>query len=109
MNLGLAIQIIRKKKNIAQGDFAKLTTLSQNYLCRIEKGHKTPSLEMLEHITNKLEIPMYYLFLVAVEIDKDIPLPRREAYRQLSPAIIGLIEGLLINTQQSLIDDFVTS
>jgi transcriptional regulator with XRE-family HTH domain len=67
MNYGKALKTIRAAKNMTQGDLAHLTGLDASYISRIEKGNRTPTLESLENIANKLSIPIYLLTLLASE------------------------------------------
>lgn len=96
MKVGSVIQEIRLKRNISQGDLAKRLGLSQTYLSQIEGDKKTPSMEVLQQISDALEIPVYYLMFKGLEVETDIVPEKREAYKQLSPAVASMIEGFFL-------------
>jgi ribosome-binding protein aMBF1 (putative translation factor) len=52
--LGLAIKKARWQKMVKQKDLAKILKVSPSYVCEIEKGLKSPSIEMLELIEQEL-------------------------------------------------------
>ncbi len=97
MKVGSVIQEIRRKKNISQGDLAKQLNVSQTYLSQIESDKKTPSMDLLQEISDALKIPTYYLMFKGVEVDKDIAEDKRDAYNKLSPAITSMIERFFID------------
>ena len=47
---------------MTQAAVARLTGLRQAYICRIEKGRGTPSIENLRKFAHALEVPLYQLF-----------------------------------------------
>ena len=96
MKVGTVIQDIRRRKDISQGDLAKQLKISQTYLSQIEGDKKTPSMEVLQEISKALEIPVYYLMFKGLEVEKDIVEEKRDAYRQLSPAVSNMIEGIFL-------------
>ena len=98
MKVGSVIQDIRRKRNLSQGDLAKQLGISQTYLSQIEGDKKTPSMEILQAISDALEIPVYYLLFKGLEVEKDIVEEKRDAYQKLSPAITSMIEGFFIDT-----------
>jgi len=97
MKLGNVIKEIRKKKNISQGDFADKLNISQAYLSQVESDKRTPSMDLLQNISNHLGMPVFYFLFKGLEIDKDIPEDKRESYKQISPAISSLFEGFFIS------------
>lgn len=61
MNLGEKIKEIRISKNITQKDLAG-DKITRNMLSQIENGKASPSLDTLEYIAAKLELPLAYFF-----------------------------------------------
>jgi len=96
MKVGSVIQEIRRRKSISQGDLAKRLKISQTYLSQIEGDKKMPSMEILQEISEALEIPVYYLLFKGLEVEKDIVPEKRDAYKTLSPAISSMIEGFFM-------------
>lgn len=71
INVGLAINTIRKKKNILLKDIAEKAGISASMLSQIEKGNANPSLNTIKSIANVLDVPLFKLFLENYEeIDK---------------------------------------
>ena len=51
------IKLIRKSKKIKQGELARISGISQTYLCELENGKKTnPSTDVLIRIANSLNV-----------------------------------------------------
>jgi len=96
MNIGKVICDIRTKKGFRQGEFAKMVGLSSTYMSQIEANKKMPSMEVIEKIAFALSMPSYYLLFMGLEIERDIPRDKRLMYRQLRPAVAGLIEGIFL-------------
>lgn len=94
MDIGYAIKLLRKKNMMNQMDFASKVGITQGYLSQIERGHKKPSIEMLEHMADDLNIPLPIMFWFGVE-DSDISDTKREAYRMLKPSIDALIGSIV--------------
>ena len=97
MKPGSIIKEVRKKKNISQGELANKLNISQTYLSQIESDKKIPSMDLLQNLSIKLDIPVFYFLFKGLEVDKDISPDKREAYRKLSPAISSMIEGFFIS------------
>jgi transcriptional regulator with XRE-family HTH domain len=62
--LGKNIKIQRITKGYSQGEFSKLIKITQPYLSQIERGHKTPTIKLIEVISNALEVPISDLFKI---------------------------------------------
>lgn len=78
MNYNKAIRTVRAAKGISQKELAALTKLDASYISRIEAGHRIPTLEVIELISEKLKIPVYLLTLLASD-QKDLNgLPEKE-------------------------------
>lgn len=56
--LGLEIQRRRTEKSWSQEYLAEMTGLHRTYISQLERGLKSPSVRMLNHITNALNITM---------------------------------------------------
>ncbi|MGH1392500.1 MAG: helix-turn-helix domain-containing protein [Trichormus sp.] len=64
--LGLEIQRRRIEKGWSQEYLAEMTGLHRTYISQLERGLKSPSVRVLNHITNALDLTMSE-FLQAVE------------------------------------------
>ena len=96
MNIGIAIRKIRKEKTpkLNQTEFAKLIGITQTYLSQIETGAKTPSIDVVQNICSKLEIPMAIFFWLGVE-ESDIRETKRESFRIIKPTIDAMINSIM--------------
>ncbi len=95
MEIGLTIRRLRKEKGIQQKDFAEICGISQTYLSQIEKGKKTPTIDMLGKISEKLNIPFPVLSFLSLTEDL-IPEEKREMYKKAEPLINSLLEGVFL-------------
>lgn len=93
MKIGNAIKELRLKQCLNQMDFASKTGITQGYLSQIERGHKKPSMELLEQIAEDLNTPLPIMFWFAVE-ESDIDKTKSEAYKMLKPSIDALIGSI---------------
>lgn len=93
MDIGTAIRTLRRKECLLQEEFAKRVGISQTYLSQIEKGHKKPSMDVLEAMAKDLKLPLPLMFWFGVD-ESDIEETKREAYRILKPSIDALISSI---------------
>jgi transcriptional regulator with XRE-family HTH domain len=79
--IGQRLRDLSEQKNISQGDEEKRTGLLRCHISRVENGHTVPSVETLEKLARRLEIPTYRLFTADADVEKpnippqDIPGP----------------------------------
>jgi transcriptional regulator with XRE-family HTH domain len=90
MNIGQAIRTIRKTKLMNQEEFAESVGITQSYLSLIERGHKKPSLEVLQKMADIVNTPLPVLFWFGIERD-DVDEKKQYAYDTLKPSIDNLI------------------
>lgn len=95
MNVGISIRRIRKTKfpDLNQTKFANLIGITQTYLSQIETGNKTPTINVLESISEKLEIPLPIIFWFGIEA-KDISEEKKDSFILLKPTIDSMINNL---------------
>ena len=62
----------RKKRGISQLKLSEMVNVSPNYLNAVEKGKNFPSPEVIQHISDILELMPYQLFLEQPEEDMPI-------------------------------------
>src|SRR5271167_4085742 len=73
--IGERLRLLRKEKNLSQGDIGERAGLQRCYVSRVENGHTVPSLETLEKIARALEVPLYKFFYTGEEPPQTPPLP----------------------------------
>jgi transcriptional regulator with XRE-family HTH domain len=60
--IGERLRLLRRGKNMSQGDIEERTGLQRCYVSRVENGHTIPSLETLVKMAHALEVPLYKFF-----------------------------------------------
>lgn len=66
--LGLEIQRRRIEKGWSQEYLAEVTGLHRTYISQLERGLKSPSVRVLNHITNALGLTMSDFFRAVEEV-----------------------------------------
>lgn len=90
MNIGQAIRTLRKNDLMNQEEFASSVGITQSYLSLIEKGHKKPSLDVLQQMADILNTPLPVLFWFGIERE-DVSEDKKYIYDTLKPSIDNLI------------------
>ncbi len=68
MNLGRAIVLCRKQRNLKQETLAKRAGLSVSYLSLLERNErKDPSLSTVQNLASALQVPTGILFFLAAD------------------------------------------
>lgn len=86
MNIGSAIKQARQHFGYSQVELQELTGIAQTSISQIESGAKEPSKKTVERICTALDIPVMVLYVLGME-DKDVPASRKNAYKELYPAM----------------------
>jgi XRE family transcriptional regulator, regulator of sulfur utilization len=94
MNLGATIKTLRIQKGFNQETFAKKCSISQTYLSQIENNRKEPNLSTLNSISQSLDIPLAFIFLLGME-SKDIKPVKRDAFEKLKPALDSFVNNVV--------------
>ena len=96
MNIGNAIQTIRKSKGISQLELSEKIDISQAALSQIESGLKKPGEKTLDKICLILETPKSLLYVLSID-DNDVPENRKVIYEKLFPeikkSILTIVQG----------------
>ena len=61
-SIGGQIQLLRRQQGLSQEKFAQLIKRTSPHLSKIERGEKSPSLELLLSIADNLNVPPSELF-----------------------------------------------
>jgi len=64
MDIGKRLYVLRRAKELSQGDIEHRTGLLRCYVSRVENGHTVPNLETLEKWAKALDVELYQLFFV---------------------------------------------
>lgn len=93
MNLGKAIQHVRKNKKMTQHEFANALEIDQSYLSLIENNKKKPSYKLIERIAKTTQFPVPLFFFLSLSED-DIPEHKREFFNVIYPSINNMLKEL---------------
>lgn len=93
MKVGNAIKKLRKKSGMTQVYFADKIGITQTYLSNLEKGHRHPSIDILNKIANVLETPLPVLFWFTLT-EEDVKENKRDIFKLLKPPIDSLVDAL---------------
>lgn len=67
--LGEALRLIRVYHDLKQKQVAELLDVSTSYLSEIEKGHKTPTLDIVQRYSDKFGIPVSSIMFFAESVN----------------------------------------
>lgn len=90
MEIGQAIQQLRKSKGVRQAELAELIGISKNAMCQIELGNTFPGKTTISLICSRLNVPTSYLLFLSLTAD-EIPEHKRQTFIYLSDAIKNLL------------------
>lgn len=80
-SIGKTIKLIRVRRGLLQAQLARQAGVSVSHLSLVERGERTPSVEVLEKLAAALRVPMNILIFLAsdpTELEKlDRPLAER--------------------------------
>ena len=90
------LKFYRKRASLSQQQLSEKCDIATNYLSEIERGQKFPSIEMIERISNELNIPAYLLFLEGKELtNSELIFQKRN--KEFSDKLLETISMLLKN------------
>ena len=95
MNIGETIRVLRKEKNIKQFELADSSGVSQTYLSQIEKGVKTPTIDILKKICASLEVPFEVVAFLGLD-SENLSADKKDVYNKFHPVISGLIKEIFL-------------
>jgi transcriptional regulator with XRE-family HTH domain len=67
--LGEALRLIRVYHDMKQKEAAELLDVSTSYLSEIEKGHKVPTLDIVQRYADKFSLPMSSIMFFAESVE----------------------------------------
>lgn len=93
MRIGDKIRELRQKSRTSQKDLAISVGISQNYMCLIEAGTRTPSNEVMQKFADHFSIPLPILVWQCVD-ESEVQEHKKELFKRLKPAIDGMINSI---------------
>ena len=94
--VGSRIQQLRKAQKLTQAQLAEKTELSDDYIGAIERGSRSPSLEVLEKISQALEVKLKDLF--------DFPKGKPTKQEQLLTGLNGFLKNKTADQIELILD-----
>lgn len=93
MNVGNTISTLRREKNIKQFVLAENWGIPQTYLSLIEKGIKTPSIQIIEKISFSLGIPYPVLFFLSID-KNDVSEGKEDVSDKFEPLLLSIVKEI---------------
>lgn len=93
MNIGSALQKIRKDKGFRQNEVSRKTKLTQTYISQIEAGLKNPSAKTIQKLEKFYGVPTAIIMWYALT-EKDIKKDKVASFSLLKPTIDNLIKEI---------------
>jgi transcriptional regulator with XRE-family HTH domain len=90
MKYGKAIKIIRNLKDVSQKELGSMVNVDPSYISLIEAGDRTPSLDLMELISKKLDVPLNLLILMATE-DSDLKNISEKDAEEIGKELVSLL------------------
>ena len=90
--LGEALRLIRVYHDLKQKQAAERLDISTSYLSEIEKGRKTPSLELIQRYSAEFELPVSSIMFFAETVSSDKSYDRARSF--VAGKMIGLMQFL---------------
>lgn len=87
--LGEALRLIRVYHDLKQKEVAERLDISTSYLSEIEKGRKTPSLELIQRYSDEFGLPVSSIMFFAESVEDD------GAYDHARTFVAGKMVGLM--------------
>lgn len=90
--IGEALRLIRVYHDLKQKAVAEKLDISASYLSEIEKGRKTPTLDVIQRYSDGFGIPVSSIMFFAESIESGAPNDRARSF--LAGKMIGLLQFL---------------
>ena len=103
MDIGKRLRELREAKGLSQGDIEARTGLLRPHLSKVENGHSTPTLEVLEKWANALDIELYQLFFDGNGEPEAPVLPQRIPIGAQERTLLGLFARMSAEDRPLLI------
>ncbi|MCB9231440.1 MAG: helix-turn-helix transcriptional regulator [Bacteroidia bacterium] len=93
MNLGFSIKDIRNRRGLSQAALAQQCETTQEYISNLERGKQTPSKEMLDKISDVLNVPAEVIYLFSLD-GENVPEDKKSLYESIVPQFKEALEEL---------------
>lgn len=100
--LGEALRLIRVYHDLKQKELAERLEISTSYLSEIEKGHKTPTLELIHRYSAAFKIPVSSIMFFAESVDAGGSFERARSL--VAGKMVGLMQFLEARSERAHVD-----
>lgn len=90
--LGEALRLIRVYHDLKQKQVAEKLDISTSYLSEIEKGHKTPNLDLIQRYSNIFGLPVSSIMFFAETVEDGGAYDRARSF--VAGKMVGLMQFL---------------
>jgi len=90
--LGEALRLIRVYHDLKQKEVAERLKISPQYLSEIEKGHKVPTLDVIQRYSDTFNLPVSSIMFFAETVEGKTTLDRARAF--VAGKMVGLLQFL---------------
>ena len=90
--IGEALRLIRVYHDLKQKQLAEKLRISATYLSEIEKGHKTPTLDVVGRYSKAFDIPVSSIMFFAESVDSGGTYDRARMF--VAGKMVGLMQFL---------------
>jgi len=90
--LGEALRLIRVYHDLKQKQVAERLDISTSYLSEIEKGHKTPSLDLIQRYSDIFGLPVSSIMFFAETVEDGGAYDRARSF--VAGKMVGLMQFL---------------
>jgi len=92
MDIGGLVKVLRGAARIRQSELAASARISQNYLSMIENGRRHPSTEVLERLSEALNVPLPFLVMYRSGIREGVTRRERELLERLRELCVDFLK-----------------
>ena len=103
MDIAKRLRELREAKGLSQSAIQDQAGLSHAHISRIENGHSTPSLRVVERWAEALDVELYQLFFVGHGQPEAPVLPERIPMGAQERKLLGLFDKMPVDDRASLI------
>jgi len=103
VDIGKRLRELREAKGMSQSAIQDRAGLSHAHVSRIENGHSTPTLRVLERWAEALDVELYQLFFVGHGRPEPSVLPERIPIGAQERTLLGLFGQMHIEDKRLLI------
>ncbi len=100
--LGEALRLIRVYHDLKQKEVAERLKMSPQYLSEIEKGHKMPTLDLIQRYSDTFGLPVSSIMFFAETVEGKTTVDRARAF--VAGKMVGLLQFLEARSGRSHAD-----